>query len=391
LRADFSNILLKISGEEEETSLMIFETAAGDQVHRYNKSIVVLFKGKRKVLSTSYINGGYREDLTAVFNHDCNPGAGMACKLKAPTYAEHMTLIAEELGLDPEYTAGITTAASMDKVAIKVERYKDITVTAIVTGGVEVNGGRVGDPASYDERDGKIRTKHGTINIILEINANLSAFTLTRALVTCTEAKTAALQELMAGSNYSTGIATGSGTDGTIIISNVDSPAHLTDAGKHSKLGELIGKAVKGAVKEALYKQTGLSPEYQHSILKRFKRYGVNEESLWRKYLQMEENNRVDKPNFIHNLHVLDGKDSLVTFTSLYIHLLDQLEWQLLNKEEVKEAAEVILASMQKALGLNEDNLQLPQPSEAQFPEQLIDCFEKLIARVAGGFSYIKT
>ena len=70
-------------------------------------------------------------------------------------------------------------------------------------------------------------------------------------VVTCTEAKTAAIQELLAGSNYSTGLATGSGTDQTIIVANSDSELYFEGAGKHSKMGELIGKTVTKAVKAA--------------------------------------------------------------------------------------------------------------------------------------------
>jgi hypothetical protein len=40
-------------------------------VYRYEQSIVTFFTGRRKVLSTSIYNGGYHEELTAVFNHDC--------------------------------------------------------------------------------------------------------------------------------------------------------------------------------------------------------------------------------------------------------------------------------------------------------------------------------
>ena len=64
----------------------------------------------------------------------------------------------------------------------------------------------------------------GTINIILYIDGDLAEPLLARALVTCTEAKTAALQELQAGSHYSMGIATGSGTDQTIVVANSESP-----------------------------------------------------------------------------------------------------------------------------------------------------------------------
>jgi len=150
---------------------------------------------------------------------------------KAPTYEEHMVLIAQELGIEPKKTTVISTAASMDNTSIKVASYNGLDVTAIVTAGIETNSGRVGDPASYDEREKKVDHKEGTINILLEINANLTEVAVTRTLVTCTEAKTAALQELMADSRYSTGLATGSGTDGTIIVSNADSEIYLTNAG----------------------------------------------------------------------------------------------------------------------------------------------------------------
>lgn len=363
--------------------MLIFETPLGDAVHRYHKSIVIPFNGKRNVLSTSPINGGYREDLKAVFNHDGTSGAGMACKLKAPTYKEHMKIIIEELGLNPEDTAGISTAASMDNVAIVVESFRDLSVTAIVTGGVDVNGGRVGDPASHYELDGEFH-KLGTINIIVEINVCLTPGALARALVTCTEAKTAALQELMAGSNYSSGLATGSGTDGTIMISNMDSSICLTNAGKHGKLGELIGLSVKKAVKEALYKQTGLCSESQHSVLKRVKRYGITEESLWEEYLNLFKDNSLEKPDFIHHLHCLDTDAKLVTKTSLYIHLLDQFQWELLSQQEVREEAKSILRGIHKHLSLEEDKVVILL-EEGDLVKDLISCFEQVIALGVGG------
>ncbi|WP_434131958.1 adenosylcobinamide amidohydrolase [Sporomusa sphaeroides] len=326
--------------------MRLYTLATGDQVYRYYKSIVIPFEGPRKVASTAIVNGGYREDLTAVFNNDVNPGAGMACTMRAPTYQEHMRIITEEIGLDPLTTAGMGTAASMENVAIKTECYENLTVTAIVTGGVEVNGGRVGDPADYFQPLAKSMVeKPGTINIILVIDADLPPGMLNRAMVTCTEAKTAALQELMAGSNYSTGLATGSGTDQTIVIANPVSPLYLESAGKHSKLGELIGRTVLPAVKEALYKQTGLSPSRQHSMLARFKRYGIKEESLWQAYAAANEK-PVMKAKFLAALCQLDGDNQLVTYAALYVHLLDQLSWQLLSGEEVCQAANELLAAL---------------------------------------------
>lgn len=333
-----------IQGREQALKLCTLST--GDSVYRYYKSIVIPFEGPRKVSSTAIVNGGYREDLTAVFNNDCNPGAGMACTMRAPTYQEHMKLITEEIGLDLATTAGMGTAASMENVAICSESYENLTVTAIVTGGVEVNGGRVGDPADYFKPiDKSTIEKPGTINIILVIDADLPPGILNRALVTCTEAKTAALQELMAGSNYSTGLATGSGTDQTIVIANPASVLYLESAGKHSKLGELIGRTVLTAVKEALQKQTGLSPQQQHSVLRRFKRYGITEESLWQAYVSNYDRG-VIKPKFMDALYKLDRSNYLVTYAAMYLHLLDELQWNLLSAVEVRQAGNELLATV---------------------------------------------
>jgi len=87
--------------------MLLCTLTTGDAVHRYNKRIVVQFKGPRKVLSTSILNGGYREDLKAVFNHDCSTGNDTDCTLRAPTYEEHMRLNAQDLGFDADTVTGM--------------------------------------------------------------------------------------------------------------------------------------------------------------------------------------------------------------------------------------------------------------------------------------------
>ncbi|MDF2928087.1 MAG: adenosylcobinamide amidohydrolase [Anaerospora sp.] len=345
--------------------MKLYTLSTKDVVYRYYKSIVILFEQPRKVLSTSVFNGGYREDLKAVFNHDCNPGAGMACTLRAPTYEEHMRLVSDELGLDPKAASGMATAASMDNVAIQSQTYKDLTVTALVTGGVEVNGGRVGDPAAfYQPIEKSTLAKPGTINIIVVMNADMPPGTLARALVTCTEAKTAALQELMAGSNYSNGLATGSGTDSSMIIADPSSPLYLESAGKHSKLGELIGCTVKQAVKEALQRQSGLTPAKQHSILRRLKRFGLTEEVLW-KHGQDAGMKYTEKAEYLAMLHQIDDHQLLVANTSLFVHLLDQMLWDLLSPAQVKQTGNELLA-------LTAGNFNISAPSLVQ--GQLDEC-----------------
>lgn len=321
----------------------------GDVAYRYDKSIVLVFSGRRKVLSTSLYNGGCHEDFEAVFNRDMTQGSGMPCESFAPTYVESMKIVAERLGLAPEWTSGMGTAAHMENASVVSRSYKELTVTAIVTGGVETNGGRVGDPASYYKTAEK---KCGTINIILVIDADLPPGVLARALVTCTEAKTAALQELMVPSRYSTGLATGSGTDQTIIVANSESPLFFEDAGKHSKLGELIGLAVMTAVKEALKKQSGLTPARQHDLLRRLRRFGVTEEALWQRYREEAGADALIKAQFIAVLEKMTAVPALFPLGVLFIHLYDEHLWGLLEQEETWAAAEKLLKEMAAVLPL---------------------------------------
>lgn len=324
--------------------MKLLELSTGDMVYRYQKSIVVFFHGKRRVLSTSLYNGGLADDFAAVFNHDATQGAGMPCKMLADTYVEHMRLVAQGLGLVPEQVTGMGTAASMENVAVCSASFRELTVTAIVTGGIETNGGRVGDPADYYQPVPK-DLKPGTINIILVIDADLPPGILARALVTCTEGKTAAIQELLAGSNYSAGLATGSGTDQTIIVSNTEAALFLESAGKHSKLGELIGQTVMRAVKEALYKQSGLCPSRQHDVFARLKRFKVTADTLWAAYVR-EYKTGVIKPVFLAAAEELGREDNWLTLTSLYVHLLDQHSWGLLQDGETITAAELLLGNL---------------------------------------------
>ena len=334
-----------------------------DELHHYKKSLVIHFNGKRTILSTAAHKGGYHEDLEAVFNHDCNPDDGGDCNLKAPTYEEHMILLTKELGLNPNTAVGLMTAASMENVSIKTQTFNQLTVTAVVTGGIEINGGRVGDPASWVEENGAYApVMAGTINIMLSIDAKLSQGALTRSLVTCTEAKTAAIQELLAPSNYSYGLATGSGTDGSIIISNEESTFKLTNAGKHSKLGELIGCVVKSAVKEALEKQTGICPKQQHNIFRRMSRFGVTREHLYKEHRNYELH--LDNHAFSNQLSMIETEDKFVTYTSLYAHLIDQLMWGLLSPNEAVIAGNSLLDCL-------DDQLKLPNKADDNLTKEM--------------------
>lgn len=327
--------------------MKIYDFFNGDELHHYKKALVLSFCDKREVLSTGPDNGGIRTDLKAVFNVDINPGAGMGCVMRGKTYEEHMNTIAlEDLGLNPAECTGLCTAASMENVSIKTlhfDEFAPFSVTAIVTAGIEHNGGRVGDEADWHESGEDFKEIYpGTINILLHIDANLDEGTLVRSLITCTEAKVAAIQELQAPSCSSNGIATGSGTDGVIVISNPKSDTRLTNAGKNSKLGEFIGKTVKGAVKEALSLQSGLNSQGQHDVLRRLGRFGVTEDNLWDYYKEHEKGNWT-RAEFMNQLDHRRKDSLLVTNASLLAYLLDQMEWELLEPAEVCQGARELL------------------------------------------------
>ena len=131
----------------------------------------------------------------------------------------------------------------------------------------------IGGQVVGDDDDGVLPEKPGTINSIILINACLDESSILLAEMTAVEAKTVALRDLMIPSCYSNEVATGTGTDGIAIFSNMESENHVEIAGKHSKLGEMIAKTVIDSIKIALEKQIWLTPSYQSNALVRLERY----------------------------------------------------------------------------------------------------------------------
>ena len=118
----------------------------GDVLRREGRTVIAEFAGRRRCLSTSPLNGGIRDGLTGAFNQDCKPLDGSYFMMAEATYGEHLINSAVALALDPEKVTGMITTAQMENLALASETWHDTTVTAAVTGGIDVNGGRVGDP-----------------------------------------------------------------------------------------------------------------------------------------------------------------------------------------------------------------------------------------------------
>ena len=277
------------------SDLPLFTSPFAELTRRGRHAIVEL-RAPALVLSTSHVNGGLREDLRFLVNHQsCEPVKHqerfeLITGLGQDSYHQH---VCTELALDPAQTALLGTAAAMQYLGIVTHRWADLAVTAIVTAGVTGNAGSAGDPAHYDERDGAWERitapsaeakpagiHNGTINTILLFSSPLSPSALTRAAMTMTEAKTSALLELAIGSKSSWRPATGTGTDQFAIATPQAGGAPRTWTGKHTKAGELIGRAVREATLEALRWQNGLEPSYTRSLFHALGRFGLSEEAF---------------------------------------------------------------------------------------------------------------
>lgn len=338
--------------EHKNDRTLLFKSSAGERVFRCASSIFVQLPPQRSVLSTSWLNGGYRKDLECVFNHTIS-FHGDEEELKGGSAESHLSLAAEELGFNPALSTGLLTAANMGKASVVTHSFRGVEVTAIVTGGIDVNGGRAGDPASYFQENGRTRMVGGTINTILLIGANLPEYSMTRAVMTATEAKTVALQELMAHSRYSSGIATGSGTDMIAVIADRTSPFNLTDSGKHSKLGELIGRCVIDATKEALAKQSELNPLSQRNMFVRLERFGIDEKAVWKTAASMGGD--CSKVRFREGLKEMSTDPSLVSAASSVLHIVDEVSWGLMPENPGKKAAFSIMRGLPAMVGMKAD------------------------------------
>lgn len=358
--------------------MIIHKLPNGDEVHRFDRTIAIPFKGKRKVLSTAAYNGGYKENIKVVYNNDGNFGLGVACKMRGSNIEEHEKAIMEEIGFDLDTTVGMGTAAFMENVSIKEKTFEDISVTAIVTGGIEANGGRIGDPAIYKGGEQKTDFKVGTINIILYFNVDMPAGAMARALVSCTEGKTAALQELLAPSRYSRGIATGSGTDSTIIVADSESNSFYRDTGTHSKLGELIGITVKEAVKEALFLQTGLCEKYQYNSLNRLERFGLKEKEIF-KYFKENYTDELERPEFSNYLEeICKSRDNLI-LTSLVAHLIDQMDWNLISVEDTIFGVNELFKNYMDEKSLDFKELILEEENKDKLVEKILEDWNDIV------------
>jgi len=241
---------------EKEISLSVEGIKAKVIYHTYQgfevKTLLISLEDKCRVLST---REGYKEVSFVANHYNSRPLWDYMHRHRQ----EFEKWLPDILGISPERIAFMTTAADMDNLAFCESNYQEFKVCCLATAGAKDNAQRMGvDKAGQVERDDEFESLSGTINIILLTNATLSDGAMARAIITATEAKTAALQDMDIRSTYTPeNQATGTGTDNVIVVSGNGPLVKYT--GGHAKMGELIGIVVKRAVAEAIEKQNGVT------------------------------------------------------------------------------------------------------------------------------------
>lgn len=147
-------------------------------------------------------------------------------------------------GFNPGETAAMLTAARVadygrGEQTLAGKDGKQLAVCGWVTVGLG-NAARAGMTASAD------RLYPGTINTIVVVDGAMSDAAMVGAIITATEAKTAALQQLGVAVDGTESLATGTTTD-AVIVAATQRGVRYDYAGTATKLGYMVGRVVYDA------------------------------------------------------------------------------------------------------------------------------------------------
>jgi len=363
------------------------------ELHRDDKFVSLRFLRPFKVISTSMPDGGLASHLDLVFNHQCSEPA-------AHTIAHHSKIffnpdgyraaLLAEHGLEKAAAAGLGTAANMNNMCVVQESHLDLSIVAIVTGGVEGNAARAGDPASFYEQGGTFHRRGdiapeqpGTINIMLACNTPLTDGALVRAVMTATEAKSVVLQELSVPSRQSPSIATGTGTDQIAVMAPSDGAFPIVSAGHHSVLGELIARTVIRALKGALVLQNGLTPNRQCSCGQLLERFGAGTDALGERIADLLAGDAAELAR--RNRFAVDRDPLTVAAVAALIHLYDQVSWEVLPAAcwpeiAVHHGAQIAVAASGCVERRDDYQRALSKKATSRTPDSLVETVANAIA-----------
>ncbi len=199
------------------------------------KVMVVQLPQRMRVLSTTILNGAFTETDTIVM-------VQVPISYLGAEPEEEVRSIVKRLGLGLA-TVGFMTAADMEKViSVKEESYNGMEAIAIATAGVK-NAVYAGE--LIPERVKALLGKAHTINTIVVLGVPLHDTGLANAIITATEAKSAALMDCKVRG-------TGTTSDAIAVLCPIGKGEKY--AGTATDIGICLARAVRGAVAESVLK-----------------------------------------------------------------------------------------------------------------------------------------
>ena len=219
-----------------------FDLAENTKLLVKDNVLAVFCDNALRTVSSAFYNGGSKQ-VKAVLNVGVPEGYNDLSLHLDPL--ELITSSAAKLGFTNDYLA-MVTAAKIKNYSLVTKKIDDFSVSVVATAGCKHG------ESSGEEMD--VQEIHGTINIIVLIDANPTDSCMVASLITATEAKSAALRDLDVRSLYTGDSATGSITD-SVTIASTHQGKTISYGGPASKIGKAVGYCTRKGVAEALIKQ----------------------------------------------------------------------------------------------------------------------------------------
>jgi adenosylcobinamide amidohydrolase len=206
------------------------------QWHLSARTLVIELKAPYRILGWAPMGGGLKR-AAVILNHQIALDDRAAVESPRACLAR----LAHSLGFRPSDTVAMMTGANVGRGACVAMRRRELAVTAWCSAGCS-NALRVGDRATA------LSLPPGTINIAVAISEPVTAAALAEALQLTVEARVLAVQQAQLMSVRSGLPATGTGTDCIVVaapeVSGNERGGTISYCGKHTVLGELIGRVV---------------------------------------------------------------------------------------------------------------------------------------------------
>lgn len=249
-----------------------YELLSGGNAVVTEENMLFSFDRPRTVLSTSEYLGGLNK-LSGVFNQKLPRSVVSSQDLPGGSVRLYFAKQAQMLG-DTNMSC-LLTSARMACHARHALRTEGIAIEVFATGGVFGNAARAGEPARYKETAEGFSPLGGTINLFVFFSFALSPGLMAKALITLTEAKSALLQELGIYSVFDSYTATGTSTDGAIIVMNDEGPLY-NDVGTYSQIGSMLAMCTKEAIAKTLHNECYINETSQMSAALLLKKLAQN-------------------------------------------------------------------------------------------------------------------